>query len=96
VPLIKTTHITHITSQGKWSHVPILSTENEQIRRKPLAVLNGSRYLMQPEAAGHTWPAGFHDMASGKFLKMRSVSCRSIPFKVSTLLCVSGYTRRLD
>lgn len=70
MPLIKTTHITQKTSQGKWSHVPLLSTDNEQIIREPLAVLNGNRYVlhtnvMQPEAASHTWPAGFHDMASG-------------------------------
>jgi hypothetical protein len=70
VPLIKTTHITLVTSQGKWSHVPFLSTDNEQIRREPLDVLNGNRYVlhtnvMQPETAGHIWPAEFHDMASG-------------------------------
>jgi hypothetical protein len=55
---------------GKVVSRPLVSTDNEQIRREPLAVLIGNRYLlhtnvMQPKAAGHTWPAGFHYMASG-------------------------------
>jgi hypothetical protein len=39
-------HITNVTLQRKWSHVPLFSIDNEKIRHKPLDAPNGDIYAL--------------------------------------------------